>query len=232
VDRVAHEYNWDTSKVNADDIQQYASNHPSYRAEISRKLATNLSYLYRIGRLSEFGESSVQRWWTSALFLALDRLIEDRAIQQESASASQYLTMLGRSRFHFVSGRRSVEKDLASKHLLRLYNACGGRTRFSDEEVRARQKILLPDLHWFANRDEPVAAVHPTNYRLIKVIPRACAMIALYCAGFVTFDLDDLDRFDVNEFIRTRTKEALDKLKASGVSPTMSAEDLMKLTRG
>jgi hypothetical protein len=57
-------------------------------------------------------------------------------------------------------------------------------------------------------------------------------MIALYCAGFVAFDLEDLDRFDVDDFIRTRTKEALDKLKASGVSPTMSAEDLMKLTRG
>ena len=232
IDRVASTYNWDTSKVNADDIQKYVSNHPNYRAETSRKLATNLYYLYRIGRLSELGDSSVQRWWTSALFLALDRLIEDRATRQEPASASQYLTMLDRSRFHFVSGRRSVEKDLASKHLLRLYNACGGRARFSDEEVRARQKALLPDLHWFANRDEPVAVLHPTNYRLVKVIPRACAMIALYCAGFVAFDLEDLDRFDVDDFIRTRTKEALDKLKASGVSPTMSAEDLMKLTRG
>jgi MT-A70 protein len=161
-----------------------------------------------------------------------DRLIEDRAIRQQEASTSQYLSMLDRSRFHFISGRRSVEKDLATKHLLRLYEACGGRTRFSEEEVKARQKILLPDLHWFANSDEPVGAIHPTNHRIIKIIPRACAMLALYCAGFISLNLDELDSMDVDEFIRTRTKEALEKLHEAGISPTMSAEDLMRLTRG
>ena len=159
IDRVASTYNWDTSKVNADDIQKYVSNHPNYRAETSRKLATNLYYLYRIGRLSELGDSSVQRWWTSALFLALDRLIEDRATRQEPASASQYLTMLDRSRFHFVSGRRSVEKDLASKHLLRLYNACGGRARFSDH------RSCLLDSHARPSRRTPGQQVESHSHR-------------------------------------------------------------------
>jgi hypothetical protein len=231
-DRVAQQLNWDAGRISADDIQSFVRTDPRYHGETSRKLATNLNYLYRLGRLSEFAESKVQRWWTSALFLALDRLIEDRIQRQEDASASRYLNMLDRSRFHFISGRRSVEKDLATKHLLRLYEACGGRGRFTEEEVKARQKILLPDLHWFANRAEPVAAIHPTNHRIIKTIPRACAMLAFYCAGFVSLDVDDLDQMDLDEFIRRRTREAIKKLEEAGVAPTMSAEDLMKLTRG
>jgi hypothetical protein len=231
-DSVAQEFNWNTHRVSADDIQAFVRNDPRYHGETSRKLATNLNYLYLIGRLSELNEATVQRWWTSALFLALDRLIEDRASRKEEASASQYLSMLDRSRFHFISGRRSVEKDLATKHLLRLYDACGGRIRFTEAEVKARQKILLPDLRWFANREEPVGAVHPTNYRIVKIIPRACVMLALYGAGFISLDLDELDSMDIDDFIRSRTKEALEKLRSAGVSPTMSAEELMSLTRG
>ncbi len=135
-DRVAQQLNWNAALVSADDIQSFVGSDNRYRGQTSRKLSTNLNYLYRIGRLTELTESSVQRWWTSALFLALDRLIEDRQIRGDLPSASQYHQMLDRSHFHFVSGRRSVEKDLASKHLLRLYDACGGRARFSDEEVR------------------------------------------------------------------------------------------------
>lgn len=231
-DRVADQLNWDARLVTADDIQAFVRADPRYHGETSRKLATNLNYLYVLGRLSELNETKVQRWWTSALFLALDRLLEDRMSRSQEASASQYRSMLDRSRFHFISGRRSVEKDLATKHLLRLYDACGGRARFSEEEVKARQEVLLPDLHWFANSNEPVGAVHPTNHRIIKVIPRACAMLAFYLAGFVSLDLEELEGMDIDDFIRSRTKEALERLRTAGVAPTMNAEELMKLTRG
>lgn len=230
-DRVAQQFNWNTRRVTADDIQGFVRGDPRYRGQTSRKLATNLNYLYRLGHLSELDDAHVQRWWTSALFLALDRLIEDRSLQNEDASASQFLSMLDRARFHLISGRRSVEKDLATKHLLRLYEACGGRIRFSEVEVRGRQEVLLPDLHRFANSTEPVGAMHPTNFRILKTIPRACAMLAFYLAGFIILDLDDLDRMDMNDFIRSKTREALEKLRVAGVKPTMSAEELIRLTR-
>jgi hypothetical protein len=57
-------------------------------------------------------------------------------------------------------------------------------------------------------------------------------MLAFYLSGFVSLDLDELDGMDVDEFIRSRTKEALEKLRDAGVSPTMSAEELMRFTRG
>ena len=78
--RVADQFDWNTSRVNADDIQQFVSEDPRYKGATSRKLATNLNYLYSIGRLSEFASNRIERWWVDALFLALDRLIENREL--------------------------------------------------------------------------------------------------------------------------------------------------------
>lgn len=231
-DRIAQEENWNIKKISADDIERFLRSDKRYVAKTTRKLATNLNYLYQIAHLSELSNSRVERWWVNAIFLALDRLIEDRLRRNIATTPNQFAARLDRANFHFISGRRSIEKDLATKHLLKLYDACGGRSRFSDEEVRARQELLLPDLHWFANQIEPIAALHPSNPRIVKTLPRACAMLARYCAGFIDLDLDQLENMDLQEFIRGRTKEALDKLRQLGVSPTMTAEELMKITRG
>ena len=231
-DRVASVFNWDVSRVTADDIQQFVQSDRRYHAKTDRKLATNLNYLYRIGHISEFAESRIERWWVNALFLALDRLIEDRTSRGLNVSSKNWSAYLDRSNFHFISGKRSIEKDLATRHLLDLYSACGGRERFSEAEVRERQKVLLPDIKWFANQKEPIAAVHPSNPRIVKTIPRACAMLAKQIAGFIDLDLDQLENLNLEEFIRENTRQALINLKERGVSPIMSVDELMKLTRG
>ena len=126
---------------------------------------------------------------------------------------------------------RSVEKDLAIRHLIRLYVECGGRDRFSEEHVRERTRLKIPDLEWYiANDPRPRGAVHPTNPGILKSIPRACAMLATY-AGFDVIDPDELEHFDANEFVRRHVQTAIDRLRRDHVKPTMSAEDLMQVTR-
>lgn len=232
LDRVANEFAWNTKRISANDIERFVEADRRYVAKTARKLATNLNYLFSVGSLSDFNEARVERWWVNALFLALDRLIEDRLMNGQTSASHQWQSQLDRANFHFVSGRRSVEKDLATKHLVKLYEACGARTRFSEEDVRERQRLLLPDIQWFANQETPIAVLHPSNARIVKTIPRACAMLARYVAGFIGFDLDDLENLDIDKFIRAQTKEALQKLAEGNISPTMSAEDLMRLTRG
>jgi hypothetical protein len=56
-------------------------------------------------------------------------------------------------------------------------------------------------------------------------------MLARY-AGFDIIDADELERFDIEEFVRSHTRSALDRLREQGIVPTMSVEDLMRLTRG
>ena len=232
VDRVAKEFNWDVSRISADDIERFVQSDRRYRAKTARKLATNLNYLYEIAGISDFTSDRVERWWVNSLFLALDRLIEDRASRGQNVNSKDWPAYLDRSDFHFVSGRRSVERDLATRHLLKLYDACGARERFSEDDVRERQILLLPDIQWFANQREPIAAIHPSNPRIVKTIPRACAMLAKHIAGFIDLDLDQLENLNLEEFIRTQTREALNRLGQLGISPKMSVEELMKLTRG
>ena len=163
----------------------------------------------RIGHLSDFAGKRVERWWVDALFLALDRLIEDRELDGEHVSPERYGSLLGRSSFAQIAGARSLEKDLATKHLVALYTACGGRERFSDQHARERTELTIPDVQWFAaNDNRPQGAVHPSNPRILKTIPRACAMLAKY-AGFEVIDADELEAFDLQDFIRLHTQQAL-----------------------
>jgi hypothetical protein len=132
-----------------------------------------------------------------------------------------------------LSGRRTLEKELAVKHLVLLYAACGSRDRFSEEHVKERTELLLPDVENFvANDPRPRGAVHPTNPRILKSIPRACAMLARYIAGFEVIGPDEMEHFDLEEFIRTRTQSALEQLRERNIRPTMTAEELMRITRG
>lgn len=233
-DRVAEQFNWDTKKVTADDIQRFVEGSAQYRAKSARKLSTNLKYLYEIGGLAAFASKRVERWWVDSLFLALDRIIEDRRLDGPNAVLREedYGPALAREGFPAISGARSVEKDLASSHLVRLYTACGGRDRFSEEHVRDRTMLKLPDLENVAwpNDPSPQGALHPTNPRILKSIPRVCAMLARY-AGFEIIDSDELENFDLDDFIKRHTQHALDRIRQDGIVPSMSAEELMKLTR-
>lgn len=231
VEQVSQRFNWDARRVNADDIERFVLTDSRYRAQTGRKLATNLNYLFQIGRLQEFSSPDVERWWVDALFLALDRVIEDRIVDGRRALDSEYPDLLMSSGFRDLGGKRSVAKDLAVKHLITLYTACGGRDRFVDDRMRDRTEMTLGDVAWLvANNPEPQAAIHKTNSDIIKTIPRSCAMLARYY-GFDVIDLQELSEFDPIEFVRSHTREALDKLKSKGVAPTLSNEELRKLTR-
>jgi len=230
-EKIANEYGWNTARISANDIERFVAGSPRYKAKSARKLSTNLNYIYEIGHLSDFSSKRVERWWVDALFLALDRLIEDRELDGERVQSGGYSSLLARSSFAQIAGARSLEKDLATKHVVMLYAACGGRARFSDEHVRERTELKIPDVQWFAaNDNRPQGAVHPSNPRILKTIPRACAMLAKY-AGFEVIDADELEAFDLQGFIRNHAQRALTRLKDASVMPTMSVEELMRLTR-
>jgi hypothetical protein len=130
-----------------------------------------------------------------------------------------------------VSGPRSTEKDLAQRHIVGLFAACGGRARFNEESVLELTKTTLPDIEgWLANNPVPIAAVHRSNPCIAKTIPRPCAMLAK-SLGFDVFEIEELAELDLEELVRGQLDRALTELQKKGISPTISAEDLMKLMR-
>lgn len=231
-DKVAADYDWRTSLVNAADIQGFVEGDARYSAKSAKKLSTNLNYLYEIGDLASFASTRVDRWWVDALFLAMDRLIEDRALDGRRILEKDYEDSLTSAGFQEISGNKSLEKELASTHLVTLYTECGGRGRFSDEHVKERTELRIPDLAPFAwpNHNEAIGAIHPTNPRILKSIPRVCAMLAKY-AGFDTIDADELAAFDLDDFVRRHTQAAIDRIRQEGIVPTMTAEEFMKISR-
>lgn len=239
-DRVASEFNWETRRVSADDIAQYVGSDPRYQAKTVRKLSTNLSYLYMIGGLADFASPRVSAWWVDTLFLALDRLILDRQLDGNTTSQSQCRQLIKNASYQPLSGKWSLEKSLALDHLVELYWRCGARQRFDPNSVIETTKDVLTAnnasdsfnefdlLH--PNDDRPQGAIHPTDARILKSIPRICALLAKY-AGFDVIDADEMENFDVNEYIERKTREAFEKIKSNQISPVMTAEELMRITR-
>lgn len=135
--RLAGEFKWDTSKVTAENFEKFLQTNPRYRAKTARKVATNVMHLYRIGRLKDLEAQRVERWWVDALFLTLDRVIEDRKLDRLPTPDAQLPTFLKQADFLAISGPGSLEKNLAATHLVRLYAACGGREILGRRRPRA-----------------------------------------------------------------------------------------------
>lgn len=231
-ERLGAAYKWDVSAISADDIQEFIESDPRWQAETSRKLATNLRFLLEKGDIAAFSSPKVTRWWVNALFLTLDRLVLERRLKGLDTSPEQYPRLLASVNFIGLSGPRSIEKELAQKHLCKLYHLTGGVDRFSAEVVRELTELTLPDIErYLANSDRPIAAIHFSNPAILKTMPRACAMLAQH-ADFEYIDADDLQDFNVETFIREKAGIALQRLKERGIRPSMTAAQLMKLTRG
>lgn len=228
-DRVATAYAWDTSRINADDIQDFLRSSPQYKAATSRKVSTNLNYILKKGGVKSFPKGSLEQWWVNSLFLALDRILGDAALDGAVIDEKDYSHALHRANFAAISGGNSIEKQLAIRHLVSLYSACGGRSRFDERLVLEHQALRLPEVQWLLSEDtRPHGAVHPTNPGILKSIPRACAMLARY-SGFETLTPDELENFDPEDFVRRHVRTALQRL--DNIRPSMSPEELMRLTR-
>ena len=77
-----------------------------------------------------------------------------------------------------------------------------------------------------------VGVFHPTDPTARNAVPHACRVLARYLAGFEVFEVEDIDDFEVEAYIRQRTESALLELQRRGVKPKISGDDLTRLMRG
>ena len=230
-DRFGPVHSWQESRATANDIENFVRSDARYQAKGARKLATNLAYFYKQAGLTSLSSRRVERWWVDALFLTLDRVVQMRSMQGQTVSEDNYHSYLIGSDFFGISGQRSIEKELAAGHLVKLYKACGGRERFNDEAVRERTLVYFDDIaNYAANNPNPIAAIHKSNLRIQKTIPHICALLARY-AGFEVFDAEDLENLDTPEIARSNIQRAIEEIRDSGISAILNSEELMRLLR-
>lgn len=224
--------NINDDSLSADSIEEFLRNDRRYQAETTRKLATNFSYLLRIGRVSRFREKIVTRWWVDCLFLALDRLIADASLDGRNNENSALEPILAKSSFNALTGDTTLEKELATKHLIRLYLRIGGRKRLFDEFVTEKTLEQVPGASVVPpNNPLPRGAIHPTNPRILKSIPPLCAELAKN-AGFEVIAPTEMEELNLGDFTRYRTSAALVSLDERKIAPTMTIEELLQITRG
>lgn len=228
--RLSGQLLWDAASVTADDIEKFVARDARYTGETSRKLATNLAYMYKVGGLERFSASTVTRLWADAVFLCLDRIVAETGDLAGQATAEELADGLERTQFSRLSGLDSLDRELAIEPLCKLYSACGGMRRWSVESVHARQQILIPHINQYLGSNEPWLVVDPLDATLVKAIPQACAMLARYLAGFE--EIGNPDSFDIESYVKARTQDAIGHLRALNISPRLSSEDLLRITRG
>lgn len=225
-------YGWDISKISADDIQKFLDRSPRYKALGSKKLSTNLNYMYHAADLAGMQSEQIDKWWVNAYFLALDRISEEVPRSRGELEPDEYDYALESHNFRRISGRWSFEKEIAQGYLAILYAACGGRRRLSSKDVEALTHLTIPDVSWvLAEPNEAAAAFHPTNVRTWKTIPTVCAQLAKH-AGFEVVPPAEIGRFDAEAFIRSRTKDAIRRIAEFQIKPLMTADELDDITGG
>lgn len=223
VERLAKFHGWDVRKVTADDIQGFLKGDIRYKAITSRKLSTNLSFLYEIGGLDSIVADTIERWWMNASFLAADRLCRLRIARRLNISSIS--EALEEFEFSILAGGENVEKSHALNRLIEIYVSVGGPARFE----RSAEAILLGG----TNDPRPYGIVDKKLPRSPKSLPAGVINKMNWLdASYELLDHDELRTFDVDFFVREASVRALSKIRERGIKPTMSAADLMTLTRG
>lgn len=223
VERLAFEYKWDVSKVNADDIQSFLDGDVRYKAQTSRKLSTNLSFLYQIGGLRSMVADTIERWWMNASFLAADRLCRLRYARRLTTSAIR--EALDEFDFAPLAGGKNIEKSYALGRLLEMYVSVGGPARFE----RSAEAISSGK----TNDPRPYGLVDKKLPRAPKSLPAGVVNTMEWLdASYEILDHDELEAFDVDMFVREASLRALSNIRERGIKPTMSSSDLMSLMRG
>ena len=223
VERLDKSYGWDTDRVNSNDIQDFLEGDNRYVAQTSRKLSTNLNYLYRLGGLASMASDAVERWWMNAALLAADRIFLSGAnIRLNLASIEEALE---EGDFTALSGPKSAEKSFALKRIIEMYIGVGGPGRFA----ASRRAVASGAV----NDQNPFGLIDKQLPRVPKSLPPGVGNVVSWLnSSYDHIDKDEIVDFEVTRYVRDFTQGVLRSLRQRGMGPTMNSSELMKLMRG
>ena len=223
VERLGKTYNWDVSKINANDIEDFLANDARYLGQTTRKLSTNLAYLFRLGGLEHVVANRIEKWWMNAAFLAADRFVRLSPVPEPSSAALR--GTFDAFEFLDLTGGSTAEKRYALGRVVQMFTSVGGIHRF-DRSADALASGTMND-------PRPFGLVDKRLPRAPKSLPPGVdSGFSLLDASFGHLDYDELEQFEADVFVREASLRALNRLREMGIVPTMTSDELMALLRG
>lgn len=204
LERLKHKHHWDTSKVDADDIEAFLKEDARYSGRTTRKHATNLAYLYKLGGLRQVVSNRIERWWMNATFLAADRLVHAGIARRETVPTLR--EAFSEFAFFDLTGGTSIEKRYALERALEVFVSVGGANRFViSENALASGKI---------NNRRPFGIVDKKLPRAPKSLPPGVDPgFDVLDASFKHIDFESLEQFEPELFVREASLQALSQLR-------------------
>ena len=222
IERLSRIHNWNSSKVNAGDIENFLIGDQRYQGKTTRKLSTNLAYLYRLGKLQDVAQKEVERWWSDAVFLAADRLFLSNAV--ERLLFEEIRAGFSEIEFQGLTGVETISKAYSMERLLRLYIQLGGIGRFEVSKEMLSQGAV--------NDPRPLGLIDRMLPRAPKSIPSGSINpMDLEAVGYESQPMEELLRVDVADVIRDFALKGLQRLQNRNIVPTLSSTELHKLLR-
>lgn len=222
IERLGGVYNWNVTKVNADDIEDFFAGDARYQGQTTRKLSTNLAYLYRLGGLEQVVANRIERWWMNAAFLAADRFARLSLVPEPSVASLR--DAFDAFDFLNLTGGAAVEKQYALSRITQMFASVGGIRRF------AKSAAALASGN--TNDPRPFGLVDKKLPRAPKSLPPGVDDgFDLLDSSFGHLDYDELRQFEPDAFVREGSLRALKRIREMGAVPTMTSDDLMALLR-
>ena len=121
VSRVFASGQWNGSTMNAPEIESFISSYPDYSGVWAKKASTNLHYIYELSNIRELKSGLTERWWGSAIFLALDRILVDRGWAKPWPTTDAVLEALSDEHVFELTAVPLDEGMIAARDLVELY---------------------------------------------------------------------------------------------------------------
>jgi hypothetical protein len=129
VSRVFRSDHWDSTQLNAKEIESFIASNPDYRGVWARKTATNLNYIYELAGMRGLRSGLAEPWWSSAIFLALDRISLDRNWAVSRIDTNTAIEALRDEHVFELTAVPLAEGLMAARELVEIYFGLGCLTR-------------------------------------------------------------------------------------------------------
>lgn len=129
VSRIYSSGRWQSELINAGEIKEYIASNPDYKGVWATKVATNLNYIYELADIRNLRSGLAEQWWTSAIYLALDRIAYDRTWPKSGPGLNAALDALQEEHVFELTAVPQDQGIIAGREVAELYFGEGGVER-------------------------------------------------------------------------------------------------------